>query len=219
MNITELVTGKLPEIKKLLFSEEAEPKVETTVEPATEEAVEMATESFEDAKLADGTIVRIEPAVEVGATVKVIGEDGELSDAPDAEHEMESGAIVRTEGGVIVEVIEPEVEEVEEEAKDKEEEEEYAAEAPAFDADAFKEEILGAVSNLIKSEIDAAAFASKKNVDEVTEAVTMVTDIIEKMAATPKAEPTKKVANPFTPKETQVDIAARVAAVMAASKK
>lgn len=220
MNITELVTGKLPEIKKLLFSEEAEPKVETTVEPATEEAVEMATESFEDAKLADGTIVRIEPAVEVGATVKVISEDGELTDAPDAEHEMESGAIVRTEGGLIVEIMEPEVEEEakEEEEESKKEEEEYAAEAPAFDADAFKEDILGAVSNLIKSEIDAAAFASKKNVDEVTEAVTMVTDIIEKMAATPKEAPTKKVTNPFV-KPDHFQMAEQIRKVMVESKK
>jgi len=179
MNITELVTGKLPEIKKLLFSE-----------------TEATKESFEDAKLADGSIVRIEPAIEVGATVGVMTENGDVTEAPDAAHELESGVVVRTEGGIIVEVLEPEVEEeVTEEEEAKKKEEEYAAEP--FDADAFKEDILGAVSNLIKSEIDAAAFASKKNVDEVTEAVGLVTDIIEKMAATPKVAPTKKVPNPF----------------------
>ncbi len=60
MNISELVGDKLPEIKNLLFgAEETE---------ATEETVEAA---FLDAKLVDGTIVRIEPAVEVGAVVKV----------------------------------------------------------------------------------------------------------------------------------------------------
>ncbi len=68
---------------------------------------------------------------------------------------------------------------------------------PAFDSDKFKEDILGAVSELIKAEIDAAAFASAKKVDEVTEAVGLVTDIIEKMAATPKEAPAKKVSNPF----------------------
>ena len=211
MNISELVSGKLPEIKKLLFTEEAAPAVEST-----EEVVE---HSFEDAKLVDGTIVRIMPAIEVGATVEVISEDGETLAAPDASHELESGSIIRTEGGIIVEVLEAEApaEEVEEEAKDEEKEEEMSA--TPFDSDKFKEDILGAVSELIKSEIDSAAFASKKNVDEVTEAVSLVTDIIEKMAATPKSAPTKKVSNPFNPTSTNADLAAKMAAVMAAAKK
>jgi len=195
MNISELVGAKLPEIKKLLFSEKETPEV---------------VEAFEDAKLQDGSIVRIEPAIEVGATVVVIGEDGETVPAPDAAHELESGVIIRTEGGVVVEVMEPEA--APEEAPEEVEEE--MAEVPAFDADAFKEDILGAVSNLIKSEIDAAAFASSKKVDEVTEAVSLVTDIMEKMAATPKEAPTKKVSNPFNKGVDYTDLAAKISAVM-----
>ena len=195
MNISELVGAKLPEIKKLLFSENETPEV---------------VEAFEDAKLQDGSIVRILPAVEVGATVVVIGEDGETVPAPDAAHELESGVIIRTEGGVVVEVMEPEA--APEEAPEEVEEE--MAEVPAFDADAFKEDILGAVSNLIKSEIDAAAFASAKKVDEVTEAVSLVTDIMEKMAATPKEAPTKKVANPFNKGVDYADLAAKISVVM-----
>lgn len=216
MNISELVGEKLPEIKKLLFAEE------TVKAPATETEVDEVELKFEDAKLVDGTIVRIEPAVEVGAKVAVISEDGETVEAPDGQHELEEGTIVRTEGGVIVEILEPEVEE--EAGKDKEEEagkdkedEMYSAEP--FDSAKFKEEILGAVSELIKNQINEAAFATNEKVDEVTEAVGMVTDIIEKMAATPKAEPTKKVANPFNKKSSDVDIASRVAAIMSASKK
>ena len=196
MNISELVGAKLPEIKKLLFSEKETPEV--------------TTEAFEDAKLVDGSIVRIEPAVEVGATVVVISEDGETVPAPDAAHELESGVIIRTEGGVVVEVMEPEA--APEEAPEEVEEE--MAEVPAFDADAFKEDILGAVSNLIKSEIDAAAFASAKKVDEVTEAVSLVTDIMEKMAATPKVAPSKKVSNPFNKGVDYTDLAAKISAVM-----
>ena len=193
MNISELVSGKLPEIKKLLFAEETTP--ETTEAPETAETAEEVVEhKFEDMKLVDGTIVRIEPALEVGATVEVISEDGETLPAPDASHELENGSIIRTEGGLIVEILEAEAP-AEEEAKE-EKEEEMAAE-PAFDSDKFKEDILGAVSELIKAEIDAAAFASAKKVDEVTEAVGLVTDIIEKMAATPKEAPAKKPINPF----------------------
>jgi hypothetical protein len=173
MNISELVGSKLPEIKKLLFSETTE-------------------EAFVDAKLVDGTIVRVEPALEIGASVAVIGEDGETVAAPDGEHELESGEVVRTEGGVIVEIMTPEP--VEEEAEEVEEE---MASEEKFDSEGFKAEILSAVSELIKSEIAAAQFAKTDKVTDIEKAVGLITDIVEKMAATPKEEPSKKVANPF----------------------
>jgi hypothetical protein len=173
MNISELVGKKLPEIKKLLFSETTE-------------------EAFVDAKLVDGTIVRVEPALEIGASVAVIGEDGETVPAPDGEHELESGEVVRTEGGVIVEIMTPEP--VAEEAEEVEEE---MASEEKFDAEGFKADILSAVSELIKSEIAAAQFAKTEKVTDIEKAVGLITDIVEKMAATPKEEPSKKVANPF----------------------
>ena len=173
MNISELVGKKLPEIKKLLFSETTE-------------------EAFVDAKLVDGTIVRVEPALEIGASFAVVGEDGEVVPAPDGEHEIESGEVVRTEGGVIVEIMTPEP--VEEEAEEVEEE---MASKEKFDAEGFKADILSAVSKLIKSEIAAAKFAKTDKVTDIEKAVGLITDIVEKMAATPKEEPSKKVANPF----------------------
>ena len=173
MNISELVSKKLPEIKKLLFSETTE-------------------EAFVDAKLVDGTIVRVEPALEIGASVAVVGEDGEVVPAPDGEHELESGEVVRTEGGFIVEIMTPEP--VAEEAEEVEEE---MASEEKFDAEGFKADILSAVSKLIKSEIAAAKFAKTDKVTDIEKAVVLITDIVEKMAATPKEEPSKKVANPF----------------------
>jgi hypothetical protein len=173
MNISELVGKNLPEIKKLLFRETTE-------------------EAFVDAKLVDGTIVRVEPALEIGASVAVIGEDGETVPAPDGEHELESGEVVRTEGGVIVEIMTPEP--VAEEAEEVEEE---MASEEKFDAEGFKADILSAVSELIKSEIAAAQFAKTEKVTDIEKAVGLITDIVEKMAATPKEEPSKKVANPF----------------------
>ena len=193
MNISKLVGERLPEIKKLLFSETTE-------------------EAFVDAKLVDGTIIRYE-SLEIGAALSVVGEDGEIVAAPDGQHELESGEVVRTEEGVIVEVLEPEAEEVEEEAED-EKEEEMSAEAPAFDADSFKEELLGAVSNLIKSEIDAASFAKNDKVSDIEKAVSLMTDIVEKMAATPKEAPSKKVANPFGRGTDYTELASKISAVM-----
>ena len=194
MNISKLVGERLPEIKKLLFSETTE-------------------EAFVDAKLVDGTIVRYE-SLEIGAALSVVGEDGGIVAAPDGQHELESGEVVRTEEGVIVEVLEPEAEEVEGEAKDEEKEEEMSAEVPAFDADSFKEDILGAVSNLIKSEIDAASFAKNDKVSDIEKAVSLMTDIVEKMAATPKEAPTKKVPNPFNKGTNYAEIAEKMRAAI-----
>ena len=191
MNISKLVGERLPEIKKLLFSETTE-------------------EAFVDNKLVDGTIIRYE-SLEIGAALSVVGEDGEIVAAPDGQHELESGEVVRTEEGVIVEVLEPEAEE---EAKDEEKEEEMSAEVPAFDADSFKEDILGAVSNLIKSEIDAASFAKNEKVSDIEKAVSLMTDIVEKMAATPKEAPSKKVANPFNKGTDYSELASKISAVM-----
>ena len=186
MNISELVGSKLPEIKKLLFSE--------------------TEEKFEDAKLVDGTIVRYE-VLEIGAALSVVGEDGEIVAAPDGEHELESGVVVRTEGGLIVEILEPEP--VEEEAGDEEKEEEMSADETTeevteetteevvaeFDAEAFKLDIMDSVATLIQAEVEK--FAKTEKVGEIEKAVGLITDIVEKMAATPKEEPSKKVANPF----------------------
>jgi hypothetical protein len=175
MNISELVGSKLPEIKKLLFSE--------------------TEEKFEDAKLVDGTIVRYE-SLEIGAALSVVGEDGEVVPAPDGEHELESGDIVRTEGGVIVEIMTPEP--VEEEAEEEKEEEMAAEETEEkFDSEGFKADILSAVSELIESKIAEAQFAKTEKVTDIEKAVGLITDIVEKMASTPKEEPSKKVANPF----------------------
>ena len=202
MNISELVGQKLPEIKKLLFSETSE-------------------EAFVDAKLVDGTIVRYD-ALEVGAALSVVGEDGEVVAAPDGEHEMESGEIVRTEEGVIVEILEPTVEEEAEddevEAKDKEEEmssedtTEVLEEVSEFDADAFKLDIMDSVATLIQAEV--AKFAKTEKVGEIEKAVGLITDIVEKMAATPKEEPTKKVANPFNKGTNYAEIAEKMRAAI-----
>ena len=169
MNISELVGKNLPEIKKLLFRE--------------------TEEKFEDAKLVDGTIVRYE-VLEIGAALSVVGEDGEVVPAPDGEHELESGEVVRTEGGVIVEIMTPEP--VAEEAEEEKEEEMAAA---PFDADAFKLDIMNSVATLIQSEVEK--FAKNDKVSDIEKAVSLMTDIVEKMAATPKEAPSKKVANPF----------------------
>jgi hypothetical protein len=195
MNISEMVVAKMPQIKKLLFSEKT-------------------AEAFVDAKLVDGTIIRYE-SLEIGADLSVVGEDGEIVAAPDGQHELESGEIVRTEEGVIVEILEAEPVDAEEEEEKIEEE----MSAAPFDADSFKEELLGAVSNLIKSEIASAAFAKNDKVSDIEKAVSLMTELVEKMAATPKEAPSKKVANPFGKGTDYSELAAKIKLVMQEQKK
>lgn len=60
-------------------------------------------ETFIDAKLIDGTIVRYE-ALEVGMPLLIIDEAGNELPAPDGEHQLEDGTMITVEGGIITEI-------------------------------------------------------------------------------------------------------------------
>jgi hypothetical protein len=176
------------------------------VEEAPTEEVKL-----EDAKLVDGTIVRIEPAIEVGATVQIISEDGSMIEAPDAEHELESGDVIKTEGGVIIEIIpiEAPVEDVVEEEMS---EEAPVAEVPkGLNVEELTNNVMNKLNEAIVAKINNLKFASIKEVETLKaenkvlrESFTDLVNIVEKFAATPAEEPKKKAYNPFadkTPKE------------------
>jgi hypothetical protein len=64
--------------------------------------IESVKEIFVDAKLVDGTVVKVEgDSVVEGAAVKVVTEQGELP-APDGVHELEDGSKIETKDGLIV---------------------------------------------------------------------------------------------------------------------
>lgn len=75
---------------------------------------ETTNETFVDAKLMDGTIVRYEK-LEVGMPLMVIDEAGNELPAPNGEHELEGGIMVKVEDGIIIEVATKEEEMPEEE--------------------------------------------------------------------------------------------------------
>lgn len=75
---------------------------------------ETTNETFIDAKLIDGTIVRYEK-LEVGMPLMVIDEAGNELPAPNGEHELEGGIMVKVEDGIIIEVATKEEEMPEEE--------------------------------------------------------------------------------------------------------
>ena len=186
--LAELIKANLSKVKIALGLEDEAPE---TVE-------------LEDVKKVDGTILRIEPAIEEGATVQVIGEDGELIEAPDGEHELESGDVINVEAGIIIGItlVEPE-EVVEEEMSEVEETPEPTTKA--IDVEELTNNVMNRLNEAITEKINNLKFekveALEKKNATLTEAVTELVSIVEQFAATPSVEPTKKVINPFKDKD------------------
>ena len=177
MEIQDRVKAKLGEIKKLLFADATPQK-------------------FVEATLVDGTVVSVEPALEVGAVVSVIGDGGEMLPAPDASHELQDGTLVVTEGGIIVEIVA--VTEAPAEA---------AAEPnkpAALSVDDIQAAVMAKVSQSIAERINSMKFAAAKDVaalkkenGELKKALGELADVFEAFATAPVDEPKKKVSNPF----------------------
>lgn len=171
-------------------------------------------EKFEDAKMVDGTILRIEPSIEVGATVQVIGEDGELMAAPDGEHELESGQIVKTEGGLVLEIMggeQPEEEEMETEAPS----------SPSLNVDDITAQISNKLTEAIIEKVNNLKFAKEEQIETLTETVNTLKaenetlkkelaqsgekfkamfELVEQIADQPSATPKKETKNAFKKK-------------------
>ena len=80
--------------------------------------IKSVKEIFVDAKLADGTVIKVEgDGLMEGAKVVVVTEDAEIP-APDGLHELEDGSKVETKDGVIVKVEEALEEELPKEGPD-----------------------------------------------------------------------------------------------------
>lgn len=178
MEIQERVKAKLGEIKKLLFAD---------------------AQKFVEATLVDGTVVSVEPAVEVGAVVSVIGEGGEMLPAPDGSHELQDGTLIVTEGGLIVEIVAV--------TEAPAEPAEAAAEPnkpAALSVDDIQAKVMAKVSQSIAERINSMKFAAVKDVAalkkenaELKKALGELADVFEAFATAPVAEPKKKVNNPF----------------------
>lgn len=149
----------IEKIKTLLFGEET-PKEEVA-------------QKFMDANLEDGTLIQIEPALELEAAVVVIKEDGEVIAAPDDVHTLADGTKIRTEQGLIKEIIE-----VEAEAEEVVEEEVEVPMAQEPQADRVKK----VVESIIKeSHFATQEDLSKGNEEVKSEIAKMKTELKEEI--------------------------------------
>ena len=81
-----------------MTSKDAIDKIKNLIKFGTVEA------KFEQAKLADGTIIQWEDDLGEGTAIMVVGEDGNVMPAPDAVHELEDGTMVTTVGGLVTKI-------------------------------------------------------------------------------------------------------------------
>lgn len=157
-------------------------------EPTTEQ-------TFIDAKLMDGTIIRYE-SLEVGMPLLVIDEAGNELPAPDGEHELEDGTKVTVEAGIITEVASKE-----EEAP---EEEEAPIEQPMAAVESVSKEDFETLKNEVadlKSKFEEFSTTNETlSADNIAmkEIVKETFSIVEKLANVPSQNPiTVRSNNPF----------------------
>lgn len=135
----------------------------------SEEATEETTAKFENANLADGTVVQWEGELAVGTPLFVVLEDDGAIPAPDGEHTLEDGRVIVTAEGIVEAIVEA----VEEETTDETTE--------AFEA-LFK------IATAQKEAIDAMKAEFKAVQSENTE----LKERVAKLEVAPAAEPQKK---------------------------
>ena len=162
---------------KAMFSE---------VEKSNDEEVKMVyytTKEGVEVKIAEGAEL-----VE-GTPIAVVGEDGSEIPAPAGEHVIEDKVVTVDEAGIIVSVIEVEVEETEEETPAEPAEEEMSVEEEVE----VTEEVEAAEEEVKEEEEEVVVEAEEEVEDEVEDAVDMVkriealekliSDMAEKMSA------------------------------------
>jgi hypothetical protein len=109
--------------------------------------IKSVKEIFVDAKLADGTVIKVEgDGLIEGAKVVVVTEDAEIP-APDGVHELEDGSKVETKDGVIVKVEEALEEELPKEGEDAMP---PANDAPATEGPKVEVEMLEMLRDFVK---------------------------------------------------------------------
>lgn len=146
-------------------------------------------ENFNDAKLADGTLIQWEGELGEGTAIMVIDTDGNTTPAPDATHELSDGTLVTTVGG-LVNMIEPKSEDV------IEEEMEVAPDMAAYEERLMACEKKMAEIETKMAEMFTAVELASANVDSKFNEIKEIVDVIAEepivVAEAPKNSTFKK---------------------------
>lgn len=159
-------------------------------------------EKFEDVTLLNGTLIMVEPALEVGAAVVVMDEEIPVP-LPIGEYELEDGRIiVVVEAGLIDAIKEVEEEIIEEELKEKVKPEptEKQREAKRVIESIVTEKVFEVTKKFEKQIEDLTTALSDEKAEKV-EFQTQVLELISKIGNEPKEEPKQKKRTGFGEKK------------------
>jgi hypothetical protein len=135
-----------------------------------ETKVEMAT-----ATLTDGTVISYDGELAIGTAIFVQTAEGDIP-APDATHEVEGGLLVTTVGGIVTEIVEPEIE--------------IEIEAEEFATVSHFNDVVSKLESAI-AELSAKVVALSTSNNQHKEAMSKAIDLIEKIADLPSETPIK----------------------------
>ena len=170
----------------------------------SEGKISTVKEIFVDAKLVDGTVIKVEgDSLAEGAKVVVVTEDAEIP-APDGTHELEDGTKVETKDGIIAKI--------EEVAKGVEEGE--VPEAPELEVPAIDKPMEAEMMEMLKDFV-------KKMGEKMAQMESQFSDLQKDFNSFKKEPAAKKIADGKTEKFNKVDdeLDARIAAIMSLKNK
>lgn len=179
---------------------------------ADRENEENKLEKFEDVTLADGvTMITVEPAIEEGAAIVIVTEEGIIPAPINSEYELEDGRVIKvgeTEG-MISEVVDAPSEEeegtpaVEEEMGDANEQVkrliERVEKVKEFTIE--KEEALAKENDFLHKEVELLKDANVAQANELEEFKKVVHETFTVILGQPEKEPIVKVNNPLAKEE------------------
>lgn len=162
-------------------------------------------EKFNEAKLADGTVVMWDGEIGEGTAIMVVSEDGNQMPAPDAAHELEDGTLVTTVGGLVTAIeakkeVEAKVEMAEDDTMAKHEERMKSMEDKMAEIETKMNEMFAAYESKFASisESNTAKFAA-------------INAIVEEIAAEPIVVAAKPSNSTFSKKERTMSTIERIA--------
>lgn len=177
------------------------------------EKVDEKVEKFEEVSLVDGTMINVEPALELGAVVTVMSEDVAVA-MPSGEYELADGRlIVVDEAGVIIDLMEKVAEEP---VQDEPVDEELNTEATEVQEQKAKKVIESIVKEQVfeikerLNEVEKINDFLKKENEELIKTIsdfkTFSKEMFEGLMAEPNKEPVKEQFSLFGKKEKKKNI-------------
>jgi hypothetical protein len=174
-------------------------------------------QKFADYTLDSGAVIRVEGDLVVGTAVSVVNADGSTSPAPDAVHVIEGVAKVKTEGGIITEIMPIEEEmSAADPAEAVEQEQEMSSDNPAETAQEAvalsAEEVLAMMETKMAeveaklSDMEAKLMEMEAKMSSLFSANFSLIEVVDELSKKPTAEPSKpNYFNAFKPVKTAED--------------